>query len=527
MKPLRPYQRECIEALYEYMESRDGHPLAVIPTGGGKSLVIATFLREVLEQHPDTRMMVVTHVKELISQNYAELMSEWPTAPAGIYSAGLNRRDTHSPIIFAGIQSIGKKGLNLPKIELLIVDEAHLIPRKSTTLYRKFFADLLTINPYLKIIGLTATPFRLDSGMLHRGADAMFQDIAYEVPITHLIDNGWLVPLISRPAEMQYDTSGVRKAGGEFVGKHLAAALDLEHLTNQAVAEAIQTAEDEQRRSWLFFGTSVAHCEHIAEAIRSCGYTALAISADTEPAKRRRMIEDHKSGAVKALVSCGVLTTGYNNPMVDLVALLRPTQSVGLYIQMVGRGSRLAPAKMNCRILDFGGNIERHGPIDAITINYSHSGDGEGVGKAPTKACPECDDVVPASARECHCGYQFPPPSPKIEARASGQAILSRDEPSVAFKVRSVEYRRHSKPGKPDSMMVVYSNGLQTVREWVCLEHAGYAREKAVKWWQKRAVGEVPAVIDDALDSSNDLRRPSAISVRKNGKYLEVVGYQW
>ena len=527
MKPLRPYQRECIDALYEYMEHRDGHPLAVIPTGGGKSLVIAAFLKEALEAYPDTRIMVVTHVKELISQNYAELLSEWPTAPAGIYSAGLNRRDTHSPIIFAGIQSIGKKGLSLPKIELLLVDEAHLIPRKSTTLYRKFFADLLTINPYLKIIGLTATPFRLDSGLLHKGKDALFQDIAYEVPITHLIDNGWLVPLLSHEAKMQYDTSGVKKAGGEFVGKHLAAAVDLEHLTRQAVAEAVQTAESEQRRSWLFFGTSVEHCEHIAEAIRSHGYTALAISADTEPAKRRKMIEDHKSGAVKALVSCGVLTTGYNNPIVDLVALLRPTQSAGLYIQMVGRGSRLAPGKSDCRILDFGGNVERHGPIDAITINYAASGDGDVVGKAPTKKCPKCNDTVPASSRECTCGYQFPPPAPKIEAQASKQAILSRDQKPVLFDVKAVEYRRHQKPGKPDSLMVAYSSGLQTVREWVCLEHAGYAREKAVKWWQRRSTSDVPKTIGEALKNANQLRRPAAINVRKNGKHLEVVGYIW
>ena len=166
---LRPYQRAAIDAIYDYFGRASGHPVVVIPTAGGKSLVMAEFIREVLEAWPDQRILIITHVRELIGQNHAELLRLWPEAPAGIYSAGLKRREIDAQILFAGIQSIHRRAYDVQRADLILVDEAHLIPRRADTMYRRFLGDLATINPYLKVIGLTATPFRLDSGVLHEG----------------------------------------------------------------------------------------------------------------------------------------------------------------------------------------------------------------------------------------------------------------------------------------------------------------------------------------------------------------------
>ena len=340
MKALRPYQRRAVDETWRWTAKNDGNPLVVIPTGGGKSLIMGTAIREAVETW-GARVLVVTHVKELITQDHAELMEIWPSAPAGIHSAGLGRRDTRQPILFCGIQSVWDKGLFLPKVDLCLVDEAHLIPRNADTRYRRFFDDLRRFNPHLRIIGYTATPFRLDSGVLHRGEDALFDDVAFEVPITHLIKNGWLVPLVSRAALAQLDTKDVAKRGNEFVMADLARAVDREEATEAAVSEFVAAGRD--RRSWLVFGCSVEHAGHIADAMRRRGVGCEVVTGETPKAERKDMIDAHKAGRVKALVSVGVLTTGYNNPILDMVAILRPTQSAGLYIQMVGRGSRTAP----------------------------------------------------------------------------------------------------------------------------------------------------------------------------------------
>ena len=247
MLTLRPYQQAAIASIYGYFEKESGNPLVVIPTAGGKSLVMAAFIDGVLKAWPDQRVLVVTHVRELIAQNHAEMLGLWPEAPAGIYSAGLGRRDARARILFAGIQSIHDKATRIGHADLVLIDEAHLIPGRSNTMYRRFLNDLQAINPALKVIGLTATPFRLDSGMLHEGENALFTDIAYEVSVRDLIDQGYLSPLISKQTQTRLDVTGVGSRGGEFIARDLEDAVDQDAITRAAVAEVI--AHGETRRS--------------------------------------------------------------------------------------------------------------------------------------------------------------------------------------------------------------------------------------------------------------------------------------
>ena len=517
MLTLRPYQNDAIEAIYAYFEDHKGNPLIVIPTAGGKALVLAAFSEGVLKVWPDQRILVVTHVRELIAQNHAEMMGLWPEAPAGIYSAGLGRREADARILFAGIQSVHRRAAEIGHCDLVLIDEAHLIPTASATMYRRFLGELTAINPKLKVIGFTATPYRLESGMLHEGDGALFTDVAYEISVRELIDQGYLCPLVSKQPKTKLDIAGVGSRGGEFIASELQAAVDKEAITRAAVSEIIAYGAD--RKSWLAFCSGVEHARHVAEEFRCRGIACATIFGDTPKDERDGIIIAFKRGEIRALASMGVLTTGFNAPAVDLIAMLRPTKSAGLYVQMAGRGTRLAPGKDNCLVLDFAGNVSRHGPIDLVEPRKPGGGGG---GEAPTKVCPECESILPIAASECpDCGYEFPPPEVKIAPTASTLAILSgrRDR---WVEVSSVAYRKHVKAGSPPSLRVEYHCGFVIHKEWVCFEHQGYARLKAEGWWQRRSVAPIPRTVDEALNVVGGLLRPSHIFVRINGKFTEI-----
>ena len=522
MLTLRPYQQAAITAIYGYFQENKGNPIVILPTAAGKSLVAAAFIEGVLKAWPDQRILIVTHVRELIAQNHAEMIGLWPDAPAGIYSAGLGKREAQARILFAGIQSIHRRADEIGHTDLVLIDEAHLIPGKSSTMYRRFLDALKVINPALKVIGLTATPFRLDSGMLHEGKNALFTDIAYEAPVRDLIDQGYLSPLVSKQPATRLDVSKVGTRAGDFIQRDLAAAVDQEAITRAAVAEIITCGRD--RKSWLAFCAGVAHARHVAEEFGRQGITCRTIFGDTPKDERDAIIAAFKRGEIRALASMGVLTTGFNAPGVDLIALLRPTKSAGLYVQMVGRGTRLAPAKDNCLVLDFAGNVRRHGPIDLVRSRRPGEGGG---GEAPTKVCPMCESIIALSATECpDCGYEFPAREAKIAPTAATLPVLS---PKAQWlQVAGVSYSRHDKLGGLPSLKVTYSCGLKSYTEWVCFEHQGYARQKAAAWWRERAPGlPVPHSVDAAVAQAARLARPSEISVRPSGRYVKVSGYRF
>lgn len=516
---LRGYQAAAIDSIYAYFDAHAGNPLIVIPTAGGKSLVMASFVEGVLKAYPDQRILIVTHVRELIEQNYAELKGLWPEAPAGIYSAGLKKREIGARILFAGIQSIHKRAYDVQQCDLVLIDEAHLIPRSSNTMYRRFLDGLKRLNPLLKVIGFTATPYRLDSGMLHEGDDAIFTDIAFEVSVRQLIDDKYLSPLISKRMATELDVTGVGTRGGEFIAKELEAAIDQDAITASAVDEIFTYGA--ARKSWLIFCAGVDHAHHVRDAVRARGVTCETIVGDTSSAEREAIIDAFKAGRIQCLTNANVLTTGFNAPAVDLIAMLRPTKSAGLYVQIVGRGCRLAHDKDDCLVLDFAGNIARHGPIDAVKPKRPTAGEGD----APVKDCPACRSIVHASVRECpDCGHIFPPPQIQIAARASMLEILSSGKPQW-LPVTRVTYARHDKPGKPPSLRVDYFSGLTAHSEWVCIEHPGYPRQKAASWWAQRAPGvPLPQRVDEALEVTAHLRCPAEIAVRPSGRFTEIVG---
>jgi len=415
---LRPYQTAAIEGLYDYWASKRGNdPLIVAPTGAGKSLILAKLVEDALS-FPGTRVLMLTHVKELIQQNAEELIGILPGVDLGFYSASIGQKRLDRQVTFAGIQSIWKRAPDMvPPPDLVVIDEAHLVPKNTTTRYGKFLNDLRQCNPAVKIVGLTATPYRLDSGYLHKGEGAIFDGVAYDIPIGMLMDEGYLAPVVAKRAKDQIDLSGVAKRGGEFIESQLAQAAVAGNLVNTTADEIIAAGED--RRSWLVFASGVAHAEQLAKAFRDRGTHAEVVTGSDNKTERARKIADFKAERLRCLINIGVLTAGFNHPATDLVALVRATASPGLYVQMVGRGTRKAEGKDDCMVLDFGGNVERHGLLDQIKIKEKSSGAEKG--DAPVKECPQCEAMVHASIRACpHCEHVFPAPEPNHGAKAYG-----------------------------------------------------------------------------------------------------------
>jgi len=929
MFELRPYQIAASLAADQAMRQGQSGFCLMIPTGGGKTLIMADMIHRWMTTWPDTRVAVLAHTKELVEQNTQKFRIFWEAqnqtpAPVGVYCAGLKRRDLDTSVLFASIQSVFKKAMQLGMFDVLLIDEAHHIPTaRDEGIWRTFINDARRANPNLRIIGLSATPWRLGSGSII-GTDSILQSIAYEIGVADLIQQGYLSPLICKGSAVQPDTSRLHLRQGEYIGAELAELMDQQNLIEGAVQDMARLGHD--RKSWLLFCAGVAHSQHVAETLNAAGIPAASLTGETPGTERDRLIVDFKAGKLRALCNCMVLcldektqiltdsgwvgiddinpqsrvanwdngniyfeepldifkrdrridermfsihhhsarvteghnilvasggkhdvwkkrpveslsekrcimpvsglappksidlpiqvlpkskhgrlisalsyhlrkahgmtsvaakieatyrvnaryamqytavenltdeqcafiglfhadgtktalnkggfefkfatgkhqpsiveafnkvfdgvdchrierekqstiewsfsrgtggghqkrkgvfeieiylqkgsldflwgldqrqfdafiygfwlgdgnhgnhghrppasktillyqanpdvldmiqavavcrnykaylsyrskgsfvigslflskkTThniaarhswkeessytpervwcvktrsgniitrrdgsvtvmgnceGFDHPGIDLVALLRPTKSAGLYYQMVGRGFRLAPAKSDCLVLDYAGVIAEHGPVDAITVKKQKAKGEAATTGAPTKTCPECQIYLHPSTNPCpECGYTWAREL-KHEAQAKAAAILSTQlpppPPPVRYDVSRVVYSKHlGKSGVPTLRVDYFSGFLRVASEWVCLEHTGYARQKAASWWaQRRPTSDWPLMtVDQTLQWLMDidnarhhwLKEPTAIHVRpaRDAKgWPEIVKYEW
>jgi len=527
---LRDYQQRTIDQLYKWFsDGMKGHPCIELPTGSGKSHIVAALCRDALTQWPETRVLMLTHVKELIEQNADKMRQHWPNAPLGIYSAGMRRRDIGEPITFAGIQSVRNKADQIGHIDLIIIDECHLVSHKQEGGYRRLIDDLMLINPALRVIGLTATPYRMGHGYI-TDAPALFADIISPVSIEELIYKKFLAPLRSKLTAHKLSVDGVHKRGGEYIESELQAAVDTDDHNVSVVDEVIGLAGD--RRSWLFFCAGVAHARNVADILTARGIVADCIVGETPKAERERIITGFKSGEIQALTNANVLTTGFDHPDLDLIAMLRPTLSTGLYVQMAGRGMRPKSHTDHCLVLDFAGVVQTHGPITAVNPKKATGKEGEG--ESPVKACEKCFELNHISARECvACGEPFPlPKAPK--AKLHNDDIMGMDVDEIP--VTEWQWRKHtSRASGKEMLMVTYYGRLsdKPVSEYLTVLHDGYAGQKArmamVKIARDAGLNGVVlgGQLDDAALDLNDATPPALIKFRQDGKFYRVTDRRW
>lgn len=355
---LRPYQQEAVNATLAHFRQHTTPAVIVLPTGAGKSLVIAELARLARG-----RVLVLAHVKELVAQNHSKYCALG--LEADIYAAGLRRKESHGKVVFASVQSVAR---NLEQFNdefsLLIVDECHRISEDDDSQYQQILSHLQQHNPQLRLLGLTATPFRLGKGWIYhfhyhgmiRGDEkALFRDCIYELPLRYMIKHGYLTP----PARLdmpvvQYDFSRLQaQSNGLFSETDLNKKLKKQQrITPHIISQIEEFAAT--RKGVMIFAATVEHAREVLGLLPADD--AELITGETPGTRRDELLEAFKARRFRYLVNVSVLTTGFDAPHVDLIAILRPTESVSLYQQIVGRGLRLAPGKNDCLILDYAGN---------------------------------------------------------------------------------------------------------------------------------------------------------------------------
>jgi DNA repair protein RadD len=558
----RDYQEQSVDSLFTFFQthpdSKD-NPVVALPTGTGKSVVIARFLQRAFAMYARQKVLVATHVKELIEQNYEEFKGIWPTAPAGIYSAGLRQKDTHDAIIFCGIASIIKNIALFGRIDLMMIDECHLLSQDDESMYLKVIALLSSINPNFRVIGLTATPWRQGQGRIID--DGIFTHICYDATTMQafnwFIKQGYLSPLIPKSTQTILDVSGVHLRGGEFVEKELQLAVNKDEITYAALQEAVLHGYD--RKHWLIFGSGIKHVKKITEMLNYLGVSARCVHSNTKEfpmtgTERDTNIREWKEGKFKAIVNNGILTTGINFKAIDMIIMLRPTHSTVLWVQMLGRGTRplygedgvfdlttqqgrlaaiAASEKQNCLVMDFAQNSKRLGPINDPVLPRKK---GEKTGEVPIKICEGCGNYNHISARYCGgepfknnegCGMEFVFKI-LLKQAASSDELIKDDNPIVeTIKVDQITFNCHKKVGKPDSVKVTYWCGFSKYSEYILFEHIGFGERKARSWWKERSTLPFPTSTDEALKIIDKLLVPTHIKVWTNKPYPEILNYSF
>lgn len=397
---LRTYQSEAIEALECFLIERADNPCIVLPTGSGKSYVMAEILRRRIEADPRFRCIVLAHRQELVKQNhdeFVELMGVSSGNLAGIFCSGLGKRDVDAQVTFAHINSVHEKVAAFPPFDMIMVDEAHHIPVKDNGMYRGFINDAKTRNPSVRIVGLTATPYRLGVGhVCHR--DYVLNKVCYEAKIGELIKSEYLSNLRSKISKKAPDLRGVAISGGDYKIDELSGRVCKTDLVHNTVRDALGRLDAENRKYCIWFCVDVKHCEMVRNALIENGQNVSMVTGGTPQGERGKIIEHFRDGKLRHLLNVGVFTEGFNVKQVDAIVLLRPTLSRGLYSQMVGRGLRKHPDKQDCIVLDYARCISTHGPIDQELDNF-----------VPLEVCPQCEELFARECRQCpKCGYVVP-----------------------------------------------------------------------------------------------------------------------
>lgn len=422
MLKLRDYQQQTIIELYDYIRNNKGsNPCLVLPTGAGKSVVIAKIATDFFAKS-NGKLIMLTHNQELIEQNYKKVIQFVNPDDVGIYSSGLGKMQLNRKITFAGIQSIYNK--KTPNYKVILVDECHLINIKQQGVYRNFidrFPDAL-------VIGLTATPYRMDNGYINVGDNPLFNDLVIPdgTTIPELIAGGYLAPLKSKVSDTGLSFKGVKKSKGDFNEKQVGEIVNHFDAIEKVVNDLIERTKN--FKHVLIFCSGIDHSVNISQSLCDKGERSFYVHGKMSKADRKMAIDSFKGGILKYLCNPNILTTGFDFPDIDCVVMLRPTYSVVLYVQIAGRGLRLKSHTDHCVILDYVGNIERHGTI--INPKVKDKKD-----EVTTKICPQCLEVNEKNADICtDCNYDFNAKKEAEKAKKGGDRESKEDGYALSNK---------------------------------------------------------------------------------------------
>lgn len=395
---LRPYQQAAVDAALDWMR-RSVSPFCMeLATGAGKSHIIAELARQI-HQMTGKRVLCLAPSKELVVQNHGKYVASG--YQASIYSASAGQKSLRHPVVFGSPLTV-KNTISrfLHDYGLVIVDECHGI----TPTVQGIIGAMRDANPRLRVCGLTATPYRLGSGYIfdmwpdgqpvaaHQKRDPYFTACVYNINGRHLIDMGYLTPpVIGSIGAEGYDTSNlVLNSRGQFDADAVDRAYH-GHGRKTAAIVADVVAQAQARHGVMFFAATVRHAQEVLASLPP--ELSAIVTGETGETDRDKIIAQFKARKLKYLVNVSVLTTGFDAPHVDLIAILRKTESVGLLQQIIGRGLRLSDGKVDCLILDYTTNIDDHCPDGDLFAPVVKAGKIGGDGEIIDCTCPKCSAV--------------------------------------------------------------------------------------------------------------------------------------
>lgn len=555
---LRPYQIQAVEATLKHFRSSRDPAVIVLPTGAGKSLVIAELARRARG-----RVLVLAHVRELVEQNHAKLLALGHEA--GIFSAGLDRKDSGAKTIFGSIQSVARAPDEFfHDFSLLIIDECHRVSMEGETQYQQVISRMRELNPGLCVLGLTATPYRLGFGWIYNihGPRALerttearfFKKCIFELTIRYMIDQGYLTPPVRIDAPVAcYDFSSLKIKGGHFVQAEIEKLLtDQRRITPVIIANIVEMARD--RHGVMIFTSSVTHAKEIMRSLPP--FVSALIVGETESAERDQAIRAFVNRELKYLVNVSVLTTGFDAPHVDVIAILRPTESASLYQQIVGRGLRLSPGKADCLILDYTGQghdvfspaIEDDKPASNAVIvdvecpqcgvvnnfwgirhadgfveeHFGRKCQGLGCGFLfRFKRCDKCGEENDVSARQCRaCSNLLVDNDKRLK-----EAMALKD--AFVMRVDSMQFRPGRDKRGSDRLEIWYCDADGNIlREYYYLDSS--EKRRAFYHGFARMHLRVPELnldvhtVEDVLALRDRYRPPMFVIARKEKKFWKV-----
>lgn len=462
---LRPYQEDCCRALMTDITNH-GNPILQLPTGSGKSILVADITRRCKERWGAIKILVLTHRAKLVEQDAEKF--EKLGIPANVYCAGLKRKEV-GQFTVGTILSVSKHAELFADTDLVIVDELQYISNEEEGSYRKFLSQLGNA----KVVGLSATPYRLKGGACY-GPNRLFNRIAYKIGFGDLVRQGYLTPPINYDANAEDDLKDVRITAGDYnkddLNKHF------NKIVSACCADLVKRMKD--RHYVLVFACSIVHAEAIVECLKNMGEKAVVYHSELSLAEDKAVIKQFQEKQFKYLVSIDKLGVGFDAPFVDGLGLMRPTMSRALAIQQLGRGSRLYDGKENFLVADYAGNIRRHNlldpdaydvPIEQIKKVKRTNTD------APSKVCPNCQAICATRTTTCQCGYKFPP---KLSLKADMEKQVIEDKTPVRIWRASVENN-----AKHDYVKLLVGGWTSCRPVFFFPEDTGYAKTKTYIGW--------------------------------------------
>jgi len=534
---LRPYQEECLNAIWGALPI-DKHILVQGATGMGKTICFSELIKRLLSEWPYIKIAILAHRRELITQAKDKLVGVWPLAPIGVACASVSNKVEHNePVTIGSIQTLINRVEIQQPFDIIIIDEAHrLQPINHESQYTKWLKAMKKYNPEVRVIGFTATPFRLGHGYIYGkvcrpGSDNLFEHLHYRVGLKDLQSQGFLCEFRAKQIkDISRDLKGVKKSGDYNLGDLSEVMSRKEHISS-AVTAFQEHAQD--RRHVVVFCTVIAHAEAVRDAFRDIGIPTDCVHSKMHTGKRDMILKMFDDGQIRIICNVGVLTEGWDSPAVDCIIMCRPTKAPALFVQMTGRGLRPHPEKTDVLILDLANNFREHGDPDNPSIIIPQREQTQGEQAEPQlKACPNCLELMDREILECPvCGHvwevEIVDNNEKPELEDVKFTPKKEHEPEtmiVDVKDFSVTPTRSKAGNDMIKIELEYSSGLYSQRVYEFMLFEGKAAHFGKKKWAELVDTEPPESHAEAVQRIGEINMsiPECVELIEDGRWWRI-----